>query len=180
MTKAPPLLPAEILFRMLRLARRDGTGVLAIAGSLALVSAALGDYLGALVGVVIAGAGVFELHGVALLKARQPNGINWLVGSQIYLLMAVLAYVIWRLQAYDAEWVRRYLEPVIRSQEMQEKLQERGATEEDLLRGLRLLYFSAYAPVAVLTLFYQGGMALYYHRRRAAVAAALIEEVHGE
>jgi hypothetical protein len=179
MSKAPPLLPAETLFRMVRLARRDGIVVLGLSGSLAIASAALGDYGGALVGVVIAGAGVFELHGATLLTAGKAQGVNWLVGSQLYLLVAVLGYVFWRLQAYDPEWVKQFTAPMLHTAEMQAKLEEAGATDADMLRMMRLIYHVTYAVVAILTVFYQGGMALYYHRRRAAVTAALGEQGEG-
>jgi hypothetical protein len=180
MTKAPPLLPTVIVDRMVRLARRDGAVVLVLSGTLAIASAAFGDYRGALVGVVIAGAGVFELHGATLLTARRTQGVNWLVWSQLYLLVAVLGYVWWRLQAYDPEWMRQFAEPMMRTPEMQAKLQESGATEADMLRMLRLVYHVSYAVVAILTVFYQGGMALHYHRRRAAVDAALGDDNSGE
>jgi len=176
MSKVPPLLPAETLHRLVRLARRDGMMVLGLSGSLAIASAALGDYWGALVGVIIAGAGVFELHGATLLTGGKTEGVNWLVASQLYLLAAVLGYVFWRLQAYDPEWVKQITAPMLHAPEMQAKLEEAGATEADMLRMMRLIYHVTYALVAILTVFYQGGMALYYHRRRAAVAAALAEQ----
>jgi hypothetical protein len=51
----PPLLPAETLARLLRLAKLDGTSILVISGAFALVSAAMGDRLGALVALMVAG-----------------------------------------------------------------------------------------------------------------------------
>lgn len=176
MSKAPPLLPAETLHRMVRLARRDGMMVLGLSGALAIASAALGDYWGALVGVVIAGAGVFELHGATLLTGGKAGGVSWLVGSQLYLLAAVLGYVFWRLQSYDPEGMKQFFAPMLHTPEMQAKLEDAGASEADMLAMLRLVYHVTYAAVAILTVFYQGGMALYYHRRRAAAIAALAEE----
>lgn len=167
MNRIPPLLPAETLFRLLRLARRDGTVVLAIAGVFALISAAAGDYIGALIGVVIAGAGVFELHGVSLLHSGRTSGMNWLVGSQLYLLVAVLAYVEWRLTHVDAATLRLLL-----SDDMRATLEQSGY---DVDRVGRLIFNLSYIILAVLTVIYQGGMALHYHRRRAIVAAALAE-----
>src|SRR5471032_2785913 len=53
MAKAPPLLPVEMLRRVVRIAKFDGISVLALAGLFALGSAALGDFKGALIGIVI-------------------------------------------------------------------------------------------------------------------------------
>ena len=171
----PPLLPAQTVARMLRVAKFDGTSVLVLCGGLALASAAVGDFTGAFIGVVIAAAGAFELHGAALIQGGHPRGVNWLIGSQLYLLAAILAYVGWRLASYDAEAMRRFLDPVFRTPEMQAKFSESGVTEADMLRMWHTMYFIGFRVVGLVTLLYQGGMALYYHRRRAAVAAVLVE-----
>src|SRR5689334_9506290 len=82
MPAAPPIMPEKIVQHVIRVARRDGMMVLAIAGAFAIVSALGASPVGAAVGIVIAGAGVFELHGAALLRSRRLNGVRWLVGSQ--------------------------------------------------------------------------------------------------
>jgi len=173
MSSKPPLLPAEIVARLLRVAHFDGISVLGLCGVLAIASAGYGDFTGAVIGVLIAGAGAFELHGAGLLKAGQPCGLNWLVGSQLYLLAAILSYVGWRLVSYDPATMRRILEPTLHTAEIQAQLSAAGATEADLLAMVRKIYFAGLSLVAVGTLLYQGGMAFYYHRRRAAVVAAL-------
>jgi hypothetical protein len=175
MSSKPPLLPAEIVARLLRVARFDGGSVLVLCGALAIASAWYGDLTGAIIGVLIAGAGAFELHGAGLIKAGEPRGLNWLVASQLYLLGTILSYVGWRLMSYDPAVVRHLLDPMLHTPDLQAQLAEAGATEADLLATVRTIYFSGFGLVAVGTLFYQGGMALYYHRRRAAVTAALAE-----
>jgi hypothetical protein len=173
MSSKPPLLPTEIVARMLRVAHFDGGSVLVLCGALAIASAWYGDFTGAVIGVLIAGAGAFELHGAGLIKAGEPRGLNWLVASQLYLLVAIMGYVGWRVMSYDPVATRRLLEPMLHASDLQAQLTEAGATEADLLATVRTLYNVSFSLVAVGTLFYQGGMALYYHRRRAAVAAAL-------
>jgi hypothetical protein len=168
MSQTPPLLPAEILRRVLRLSRCEGALVLAVAGSLAVASAALGDYLGAVIGVIIAGAGVFELHGASLLRAGKARGVNWLVGSQLYLLFSVVGYCALRITHAHVPAIPEELAPAI---EM--NAEQFGMTSQAYLL---MAYRFAFQLVALLTLFYQGGMALYYHRRRRAVAAALAEQ----
>ena len=168
MAKTPPLLPAEVLRRVLRIARLEGTAVLAFAGLCAVLSAGVGDYVGAAIGVIIAGAGVFELHGATLLRAGWPNGINWLVGSQLYLLASILAYCTLRLSHLEIppipDDVRPLLEPL--AQQFDMTVQE----------YLTWWYRGLFALVALLTVIYQSGMALYYHRRRTAVTTALLEQ----
>ena len=173
MSSKPPLLPTEIVARMLRVAHFDGGSVLVLCGALAIASAWYGDFTGAIIGVLIAGAGAFELHGAGLIKAGEPRGLNWLIASQLYLLATILSYVGWRLMSYDSVGVRHLLEPMLRTSDLQAQLAEAGATEADLLAMTRTIYYAAFSLVAVGTLFYQGGMAFYYHRRRAAVTATL-------
>lgn len=168
MITAPPLLPKEVLDRILRLARFDGLSVVAIAGSLALVSATLGDHLGAVVGLVVAGAGAVELHGASLLARGEPRGLPWLVRSQLLLLTAILCYCAWRLLRPDLAPLHHAVTP-----DMQEQLELIGWTVDQFIG---LVYQLTYVCVAVVTALYQGGMALYYWRRRAAVAAALAAE----
>jgi hypothetical protein len=168
MMKAPPLLPSEVVARVQRLARFDGLSVALVAGSLALVAAILGDYVGAGVGLLVAGAGAVELHGASLLTQRHARGMSWLVRSQLLLLTAILAYCALR-------WARPDLAPLRRvvSDDMKEQLELIGWSVDAFLQ---LVYRLTYVCVALVTTLYQGGMALYYWRRSAAVAAALESE----
>lgn len=163
--RVPPLLPEETLFRVLRLARFNGLSVLGIAGFFAVISAAAQDVPGAIVGVLVAGAGALELHGVSLLRHGDDRGTNWLVSSQLYLLVVVLAYVAFRLNNIDIEPMRRIL-----TEEQRETIALAGFTDDQFLRTVYTLSSSVFG---VITFFYQGGMAFYYHRRRAAITAAL-------
>jgi hypothetical protein len=167
----PPLLPVVTLTRLLRLAKLDGTGVLALSGAFALASAAMGDRLSAVIGLLIAGAGAFELHGAGLLREREARGLRWLVASQIYLMIAVLAYVVLRLFSYDPAFINYALTADTRS-----NLLEIGYTEGDIAGLVRQIYCLIYAVIGFVTVLYQGGMALYYWRRKAAVAAAFAED----
>jgi hypothetical protein len=163
-----PLLPSEILRRVLRVARFDGMSILGVAGLFALVSAASRDVSGAVIGLLVAAAGAIELHGVALLRAGRASGSRWLVSSQLYLMATMLSYVALRLAKPDIASIR----PVVTS-ELAEQIQQAGmSVDEFLLEFLRLVYLG----VAAATLLYQGGMTLYYLRRRSAIEAAFREE----
>jgi hypothetical protein len=164
----PPLLPAEALRRTVRLARLDGTTMLALAGVFALASAADKDVTGATVGLMVAGAGAIELHGATLLRGGMARGVNWLVASQLFLMVVVLAYVGLRLAHVDIAPLRGLL-----TDEQRTVLRQAGMTVDSFLMTV---YRIAYELVAAATVLYQGGMTLHYLRRRGPIATALADE----
>ena len=48
-----------------------------------------------------------------------------------------------------------------------------GLSEEQIVPMLRRSYIGLYVMVGLVSLVYQGGMALYYHRRRDSIRRAL-------
>jgi hypothetical protein len=166
----PPLLPSEALRRVMRLAKFDGTSLLVVSGAFALISAASRDVGGAVIGLLIAGAGAIELHGVSLLRTGL-NGMGWLISSQLCLMAMIVVYAGIHIAHPDVSWLMPYVkgdaaEPIIQA------AQQNGLTVEQLLiEGMSTLY----VLVAAITVIYQGGMAVYYVRRRVAVEIALQE-----
>jgi hypothetical protein len=169
MTKLPPLLPEETLLRVLRVARLDGLSMAFVAGFFALISALFGDGLGAVVGVLVAGAGGIELHGATVLENGEPRGINWLIGSQFVALLSIVGYCAMRLWHPSLEQMLAAV-----TDEMKASLETAGWTPE---KFVTFVYDTTYYAVATVTVFYQGGMALYYYRRREPVARALASDV---
>lgn len=163
--KTPPLLPEETLPRVLRTANTDGISVMAIAGFLALASAAGGDFHGAAIGLLVAAAGAIELHGAGLLRAGVARGMNWLLFSQPYLVVVLVGYAALRLYAYDPTLLREAMTPQMRA-----SLAQQGWDEASFLH---FVYTTTYVGLAIGTVLFQGGMALYYWRRRHAVVGAL-------
>jgi hypothetical protein len=164
----PPLLPSEILRRLLRVARFDGMSVLGVAGAFALISAASRDVSGAVIGLMVAAAGAIELHGVGMLRVGRIGGMRWLVASQAYLLATLLGYAGMRLMNPDIA----QLKPIVTA-ELAAQIQQAGmSVDQFLLEFLRLVYVA----VAAVTTLYQGGMVIYYLRRRTAVEIALQEQ----
>jgi hypothetical protein len=171
MAKAPPLLPAVILRRVLRVARLDGTALLAVAGGFALVSAWYHDTGSTVAGLLIAGTGAMELHGATLIREGRVRGVNWLIASQACLMAAILGYVGWRLRNVDTAAIAPYV-----TDDMKQQFKDIYKMTET--EALRYAYVGFYELLALLTAVYQGGMVIYYARSRARVAAA-IDEVHG-
>jgi hypothetical protein len=172
----PPPLPMEILARVTRVARFDGTSILAVSGSVALLSAAYRDVTGATVGLLVAAAGAIELHGVGLLRTNNAAGVRWLVSAQVWLMGVILAYVAYRIARPDIEGFIQFVSTAPGGERLEQAAAEVGkTTREYILEGFRAFYLA----VALLTVVYQGGMTLYYLRRRGAIQVALDGEDAG-
>lgn len=153
--------------RVLRVARFDGMGILVFAGFFAVLSAAGGDRVGAIFGLLIAGAGAFELHGGSLLEHADHRGMNWLIGSQVFLMASVLAYCEFRMSNADVALLRSAVTSDVKAQ-----LASIGWTVDQFINfSVRLVGYG----VAIGTVLYQGGMTIYYIRRRQLVLRAIEE-----
>lgn len=177
-TPTPPLLVHETLRRVLRVARLDGLSILLVAGLVALLAAGAGDRQGALIGVIVALAGVLELHGASLLQSGDARGMEWLIRSQIFLLGILLAYCGWQLGHVELERLRASFHTSLQMPLMQQlwaaiREQDPSMTED---RFLRQMNTTTYVALAAATLTYQTSMAVYYFRRREPVARALADE----
>lgn len=165
MSRLPPLLPEETLFRVLRLAKFDGTSVLLLGGLFAILAASGGDARFAIVGLLAAGAGAIELHGAGLIREGEPRGLNWLVASQPFLLLVIYVYCILRYTQFEMPPI-----PERFQETLQTSASQLGMTVEQYFRMVNRLTAQV---VAVLATIYQGWMAVYYLRRRAAILRAL-------
>jgi hypothetical protein len=166
--KAPPLLPELVLARVMRVGRLHGNCVLYVAGFFALVSAAAGDYLGTITGLLVAAAGAIEHHGSALLGDGNPRGISWLVSSQPVLFVAITGYCVIRLRNVE-------LPPVpgeVRSM-LELSAQQMGMT---LTNYLQFIYRLTFRLIIGLSILYQGGLGYYYFSKRHQILRALAEE----
>ena len=72
-----------------------------------------GDSSGALVGLITAGAGAIELHGAGLLQAGESRGLRWLIGSQLFLLVAIMGYCALRLQQVELPPIPEEMQPLV-------------------------------------------------------------------
>lgn len=158
----------KILQRILFVSAVDGwsIAVLAVLGSLA--SLLLGDLVGVCIGCLVLAAGMMELRGRARLKRRDASGMKLLIRAQFFLLSVILVYCVSRLGSFDAETAMGNLTP-----DMDASLRELGLTRAQVLAYTRMMFYVVYSVVAVVSLLFQGGLALYYRRRVGAVSEAL-------
>lgn len=164
----PPPLPEDVLGRVLRAARANGLSVLIIAALGAIGSLAIGDLEGTAVGLVVAFGGWLELSGRQRLLRGDADGVARLVRAQYVVMGAILVYCVTRLLSFDPDTALSSVTP-----EMRQELVNEGVDVAAILRLVRILFYTMYSVVAVVTLAYQGGMARYYGKRREIVAQAL-------
>ncbi|PAW63982.1 MAG: hypothetical protein B9S34_13395 [Opitutia bacterium Tous-C1TDCM] len=163
--RSPPLLPEETLVRVLRLAKLDGITVLVLGGVFALMAAGNGQAPFAIVGLLAAGAGAIELHGVGLLRRNLPAGMPWVFASQPLLLLVIFGYCALRLTHFEMPPIPDSLREAAAA-----NAQALGMTLEDYFRVMNRVSAGLVAAIACA---YQGWMAFYYWNRRRAVAQAL-------
>jgi len=163
--RQPPLLPAETLERVERLARFDGITLVILGSLFAITAASVRDVPFALIGLLAAGAGALELHGVGLLREGERRGMTWLVASQPMLLVVIWCYGALRLLFFEPPPLNEGMADIAKAGAAQW-----GMPVEEYFRRVNQIIVGTLSVIAVL---YQGGMTLYYVRRRAAVAAAL-------
>jgi len=164
----PPTLPEKALKRVIGLSRLNGWSVVIFAGLGTLLALALGDWLSTGLGLLVAALGGLEVHGNRRLRKRDPEGMKWLIRSQMLLLALILAYCASRLGSFDAESALANLTP-----DMEAVLKESGLTRADILPLLHQMFLALYLSVALASLVYQGGLALYYRSKTRLVTAAL-------
>jgi len=163
-----PTKAEKTLARVLKISGVEGWSIIILAGLGCLISLALGDYSGVGIGLLIASAGGMELRGRKLLRRRDPSGMKTLARSQLFLLGVVLVYCATRLGSFDDATVMGNLTP-----DMETALKELGIQKSDILPLVRLTFFATYGGLALGTLLYQGGMAIYYRAKTPLVTEAL-------
>ena len=164
----PPPLPSEILTRVIRVAGLDGRIVLWSSGIFALLSAAGHSALGAIIGLAAAGTGAIEVHGASMLAQTDIRGINWTIRAQLLLLVTILFYCGACILNFDPALIRE-------QPQFKVFLTQNGLTADQGVQLLRDAWIIGYILVAVVSVIYQGGMAIYYARNRRIIMQAVDE-----
>lgn len=168
MTAPTPTPPEQILRRVLLVSALDGWSLVAIAGLGTVLTLIFGDWLGTGIGLLVLAAGCGELRGRRRLQRRDPAGMQLLVRAQLFLLSVILVYCVSRLSSFDSDTALANLTP-----EMEAALHEAGLARADILPLVQIAFYATYGTVAVVSLVFQGALALYYRSRTARVTAAL-------
>jgi type IV secretory pathway TrbD component len=170
---APAPNPVRKLHRVINVARADSMAVLFCSGASLVISILQANWVFAIFSVLAIVAGLMERQGARLLDDGFAAGIAWLPGSQGVLFTVVIGYVAWRWKHFDpsAYWAEI---PVAAQQKILDQMRASGldpeADREPLLRVMNgLMCFT----LGVVTLLYQGGLALWYRLQQHYVLAAL-------
>lgn len=166
---APQPTPAQRTLQWITgLSRMNGWSVVILAGLGGLLALVLGDWLSIGLAGLVGWFGWLEVKGSRMLKQCDPAGMKWLVRSQMLLLALILAYCASRLGSYDAEGALANLTP-----DMEAALKEAGLNRADIAPLVHQMFLALYISVAVASILYQGGLALYYRRKTPVVTEAL-------
>ncbi len=168
MSTPEPTPQVKAFKRVLKVSRLNGWSVAIFAGLCILLTLVMGDLLGTLIGLLVVASGWMEIHGNHQLKRRDPDGMKWLVRSQMFLLTVMLAYCASRLGSFDSDSMLANLTP-----DMEAILKESGIDRADLVPLVHKAFFALYGSVALTCLLYQGGMALFYRGKTQLVTEAL-------
>ena len=168
MTTPEPTPQEKALKRVLKVSRLNGWSVAIFAGLCILLTLAMGDLLGSVIGLLAVASGWMEIRGNGKLKRRDPEGMKWLVRSQMFLLAVMLAYCASRLGSFDSDSMLSNLTP-----DMEALLKESGIERADLVPLVHKAFFALYGGVALTCLLYQGGLALFYRSKIRLVTEAL-------
>lgn len=160
--------PQDVLKRVRRIAGVNGWSVAVVSGLSTLLCLVTGAAGGAAVGLMVTLGGVMELRGRRMLGERKPDGMLWLVRGQLMVLGMIWVYAVSRLASFDPELAMGNLTP-----DMERLLAESGILMSDILPLVKIAFYTLYITLLLVTLFYQGGLALYYRSRTAVVTEAL-------
>jgi hypothetical protein len=176
----PALTPPEkALKRVLTISWLDGWSMVVIAGLGILLTLVLGELLGVAIGLLILAAGIIELRGRRALKRRNADGMKLLVRAQLFLLTVILVYCARCLGSFDAVYVKDQLVPEMRQNflllgvNLDEILKQFELTVDELVPLVHKAFLALYGGVAIVSIFFQGGLALYYRRKTELVTTAL-------
>jgi hypothetical protein len=184
MAAPPPLTPPQkALKRVLTISALDSRGLIAIAGLSLVISLLMGELLGVAISALVLWAGIMEMRGRRALKRRDAEtGMKLLIRAQLFLLAVILVYCARCLGSFDPDYLKEQVVPTLNQfmmtfmdMTLAEFLQTSGLTVEELIVRAHQAFLILYGAVAVISIFFQGGLALYYRRRVALVTEALAE-----
>jgi len=149
------------LFKIKRTSKWNGITILVVAILSLILSFLDYHFTGILISLFVAFSGWMEIQGSRQVDENLPLAGKWLTGSQIWLLTVVWTYTIIQWITFNPETVLEMVSPSLIHQ-----LNVLGITGENVLQELLTkVVVSTYMAVLLVTLLYQGGLALFYWRK---------------
>ena len=137
----------------------DGVTLLLMAGISLLCAGIWRDLTGTLVALAMATVGYIELAGRRLFQNRLPKATRWLVGSQLGLLLVIIVYCLRNIY-YPPTLPLDQLPPFV-----YKALENLPGFNGDLEGLMQPLLKVIYALCMLISVFYQGSMAMFYLRK---------------
>ena len=148
-----------------RVARGSAISILAV-GLVALPFATMSlDVTAYAIAGAICLIGWFELRGAKQLAQAIPQSAKRLGFNQLMFLAIILAYAFWQIASFSIKGAKEALI----SAEVQSQLSQLGemqeAIDEQLELWAPLVVYGLYGSLIVLSILFQGGLAIYYFTR---------------
>jgi len=149
------------LKRASRISFLNGWSIIVVAGFSSLIVLVLGEWLGFLIGSLVALGGYLELRGSLLLRSRARHAVQWLVVSQVFLMLILWSYAYYSLSLFDPA------DPWSRFSPQFKDLMLTINPDKYLVEALlKYSYYAVYLTLILTVLIYQGGLCLYYFSRK--------------
>ena len=115
--------------------------------------------------------GVFEFLGYRKLRRADPAAAGYLATNQLAFLGLIVLYCLIQMIGFTTEDAKAAaLSPEARAQ-LNAMPEMARAIDRDIEKWAPLITYGFYSLVIVLSIFFQGGMALYYYTRRRHLEA---------
>lgn len=145
-----------------------------MSGVFALIAALQHRTPTAIAALLAFGAGASEWQGAKHLREGRASGVSWMVAGELALLVVILAYSAWMMTHFNYhEFITQI--PQWQQDKLFDDLRAQGATEAEIPDLFRVLNAMVYGVLSFVSVFYQGGFALYYHRRRGPITVAMTQ-----
>jgi hypothetical protein len=162
----PALSPERRLQRVLHVALFDALSLIVVAAPAAVVALCTREWFVAIVCIGVALCGQLELVGRRRLQRRSVSGLGWMCAAQLCCLLFILLYAGHLSRQLQAGHILALLPSFTRDQ-----LAELFPDPESLNGFFLGVQQLTAALLALVSIFYQGGMAFYYLRARPVARA---------
>jgi len=113
-------------------------------------------------------SGFMELHGRSRLVLGKPAGAGWMTAAQFWLLATIWLYAWLRWRDFEAEAFWESL-PALAQDQVNRQIAAAGILDDERPAFLAYLNAAICLSLALTSLVYQGGLALYYAFKQRVV-----------